>query len=122
MSNLVLYLIAVVIWGSTWLAIKFQLGAVGTSVSVAFRFGLSALILFAYAAWQRSPLKLPVRLHAWLALQGLLLFGVNYVGNQVILGNATAVPEPSTYAMLAGLAALGLAAWHRRRRTRPGNI
>ena len=79
MSNLVLYLIAVVIWGSTWLAIKFQLGAVGTSVSVAFRFGLSALILFAYAAWQRSPLKLPVRLHAWLALQGLLLFGVNYV-------------------------------------------
>jgi hypothetical protein len=27
---------------------------------------------------------------------------------------ASAVPEPSTYAMLAGMAALGLAFWHRR--------
>jgi drug/metabolite transporter (DMT)-like permease len=79
MSNLMLYLVAVVIWGSTWLAIKFQLGAVASSVSVASRFGSAALVLFLYAAWQRSPLRLPARLHAWLALQGLLLFGVNYV-------------------------------------------
>ena len=79
MSNLVLYLVAVVIWGSTWLAIKFQLGVVGTSVSVASRFGFAAVVLFGYAAWQRSPLRLPARLHLWLALQGLLLFGINYV-------------------------------------------
>ena len=48
---------------------------------------------------------------------GNWLFGVNYTGNQVILSTlATAVPEPSTYAALAGLAALGLAAWRRRHR------
>ena len=29
---------------------------------------------------------------------------------------ATAIPEPATYAMLAGLAALGLAAWRRRKK------
>ena len=46
---------------------------------------------------------------------GNWIFGVNYVGSQVILGNATAVPEPSTCAALAGLAALGLATWRRRR-------
>ncbi len=32
-----------------------------------------------------------------------------------VYGNASAIPEPSTYAMLAGAAVLGLAAWRRRR-------
>lgn len=32
-------------------------------------------------------------------------------------GYLSAIPEPSTYAALAGAAALGLAVWHRRRRT-----
>ena len=49
---------------------------------------------------------------------GNWLFGVNYVGNQVILGNATAVPEPSTYAMLAGLAAFGAGLLRHRRALR----
>lgn len=34
------------------------------------------------------------------------------------LGSGSAVPEPSTYAALAGIAALGLAMWRRRRRVR----
>lgn len=36
-----------------------------------------------------------------------------YGGN---LGAGSAIPEPSTYAAIAGAAALGLALWHRRRR------
>ena len=41
-------------------------------------------------------------------------------GNSLLLNYApTAVPEPSTCAVLAGLTALGLAAWHRRGRIRP---
>ena len=38
MSNLNLYAVTVAIWGSTWLAITFQLGVVPPSVSVAWRF------------------------------------------------------------------------------------
>lgn len=79
MSNLNLYAITVAIWGSTWLAITFQLGVVPPSVSVVWRFALSALMLLAYAVWKRLPLGFSPRDHFWMALQGLLLFGINYV-------------------------------------------
>ncbi len=79
MSNLVLYVIAVLIWGSTWLAIKFQLGSVAPAVSVGVRFAIAAALLFVYAARRRLPLRLDATDHGWLAIQGLLMFGINYV-------------------------------------------
>ena len=80
MSNLGLYSVAVLIWGSTWLVIKFQLGVVPPMVSVAWRFALAALMLLAYCAFRRRPLRFSARDHLWIALQGVLLFGVNYAG------------------------------------------
>lgn len=41
-------------------------------------------------------------------------FSLSQTGNNLYL-NYAAIPEPSTYAALAGVLALGLAAWHRRR-------
>lgn len=79
MSDFALYACAVLIWGSTWLAIKFQLGVVPPAVSVAWRFAVAALILMVYARLKRLPLRFDAPTHAWLALQGLTLFGVNYV-------------------------------------------
>ena len=79
MSNLGLYVISVLIWGSTWLAIKFQLGNVAPAVSVAVRFAIAAALLLIYAARRRMPLRYGAAGHGWLALQGLLMFGVNYV-------------------------------------------
>ena len=79
MSSAQLYLAAVLIWGSTWLAIKFQLGVVPPSVSVAWRFGLAALMLLAYAAWKKLPLRFSRAEHGRIALLGLLMFGINYV-------------------------------------------
>ena len=78
MSNFALYGVAVLIWGSTWLVIKFQLGVVPPLVSVAWRFALASLMLLAYSALKRRPLRFSGRDHLWLALQGVLLFGVNY--------------------------------------------
>ena len=37
MSNLMLYVIAVLVWGSTWFAIEFQLGTVEPAVSIVYR-------------------------------------------------------------------------------------
>ena len=79
MNDLALYACAVLIWGSTWLAIKFQLGMVPPAVSVAWRFAAAALILMAYAGLRRLTLRFDARTHLWLAVQGLLLFGINYV-------------------------------------------
>jgi drug/metabolite transporter (DMT)-like permease len=80
MSTLGLYLVAVLIWGSTWLAIKFQLGVVPPMVSVAWRFALAALMLLAWCALRRRPLRFGLRDHLWIALQGIVMFGLNYAG------------------------------------------
>jgi drug/metabolite transporter (DMT)-like permease len=36
-------------------------------------------MLLSYALWKRLPLRFHPRDHVWMALQGLLLFGINYV-------------------------------------------
>ena len=79
MSSLSLYLAAVLIWGSTWLAITFQFGKVAPTVSVAYRFALASVLLFAWCGLRRLNLRFSAREHAAIALQGLLLFGLNYV-------------------------------------------
>ncbi len=45
--NLFLYLLTVLIWGTTWIAITWQLGLVPPEVSIVYRFALAALVLFA---------------------------------------------------------------------------
>jgi drug/metabolite transporter (DMT)-like permease len=79
MNSVSLYVACVLIWGSTWLAITYQLGQVPPAVSVAYRFALAAAILLAYCGVRALPLRYTLRDHAWMALQGLLLFGANYV-------------------------------------------
>lgn len=79
MSNLALYLTSVLIWGSTWLAITFQYGKVAPEVSVAYRFALAALLLAAWCLGRGLKLRFTAREHGWLALQGALMFGINYV-------------------------------------------
>ena len=79
MYNTILYLITVLIWGSTWLAIKFQLGVVAPELSVAYRFGLAASILFIFSLVRRLPLRFNLKSQAYFALQGFLLFSLNYI-------------------------------------------
>ncbi len=78
MNNLSLYLVSVLIWGSTWLAITFQYGDVPPEVSVAYRFALGAALLGAWCLARRLPMRFTRREHGWLALQGALMFGLNY--------------------------------------------
>jgi drug/metabolite transporter (DMT)-like permease len=79
-SPAALFIISTFIWGSTWLAIKYQLGSVAPEWSVALRFALAALLLGSWCSLTRRPLRFGPRAHAFIALQGVLLFGLNYVG------------------------------------------
>jgi len=79
LSNLQLFIAAVAIWGSTWLAITFQLGRVAPEASVFYRFLLASVILFAYCFARRLPLRYSLRQHLWIALLGILMFSVSYI-------------------------------------------
>lgn len=79
MSNLQLFIAAVAIWGSTWLAITFQLGRVAPEASVFYRFLLASVIVFAYCLARRLPLRYSLRQHLWIALLGILMFSVSYI-------------------------------------------
>jgi len=80
MSAGALFAIATAIWGSTWLAIKFQLGTVDPAASVAYRFALAAVMLGAWCVATRRSLALPRRAHGWFLVQGATFFGLNYIG------------------------------------------
>jgi drug/metabolite transporter (DMT)-like permease len=79
MGSAWLFLVSSAIWGSTWLAIKFQLGVVAPDASVAYRFALAALLLAIGCLARGRSLRFPLRVHALLAAQGALMFGFNYV-------------------------------------------
>jgi drug/metabolite transporter (DMT)-like permease len=79
MTNILFYTITILIWGSTWLGIKFQLGVVDPALSVAYRFALAALILFVWCFARRLPLRFSRNEHFYIAMQGVFLFGVNYL-------------------------------------------
>lgn len=72
-------MLTVLIWGSTFFAIEFQLGAVAPEVSVVYRYAAAACLLFCWS-WSRGlPLRFAARHHASFMLLGLLLFGLNYI-------------------------------------------
>lgn len=77
--NLQLFAVCVAIWGSTWMAIKFQLGHVAPEASVAWRFGLAALLLVGVCRVRGETLRFDWRTHRELLLLGAFMFCSGYV-------------------------------------------
>jgi drug/metabolite transporter (DMT)-like permease len=78
MRSVALYAVTVLIWGTSWLAIIYQLGVVDPMVSVAYRFILAAVIMHGLCWVRRQPMRFSRRDHCFLALQGASLFALNY--------------------------------------------
>lgn len=76
--NLILYAVTVLIWGTTWIAIAFQLGEVPVMVSVFYRFALAAGVLLLWLLASGRLHRLGARDHLFCALQGLCVFCLNF--------------------------------------------
>lgn len=74
-----LFAAAVLIWGTTWHAIVYQLGHSTPEFGVTLRFALAGAAVLAYAAWRGDRLRLSAREHALLALQGSFMFSLSYL-------------------------------------------
>jgi len=79
MSVAWLFAISTAIWGSTWLAITWQLGEVSPTVSVVYRFALAGALLGAWCVATGRRMRFPAAEHARLAAWGAMMFGINYV-------------------------------------------
>ena len=75
---LVFFTIITLIWGSTWIVIRDQLGVVPAHWSVTYRFVIAAAAMAAYTRWQGAPLTLPPGAWKVAALFGFCQFCVNF--------------------------------------------
>ena len=76
--NLAAFLLVALIWGSTWLVIKDQISTVPAAWTVAWRFALATIGMFALTALRRDKLALPREATGFVFLTGLVYFAVNY--------------------------------------------
>ncbi|MFL6662023.1 MAG: DMT family transporter [Rhizobacter sp.] len=74
-----LFAACVLVWGTTWHAITYQVGSVAPDVGVTLRFAIAGTTVLAICVLRGLPLRFAARDHALLALQGVFMYGVAYV-------------------------------------------
>ena len=132
-----LYAGTVLIWGTTWLALKFQLGVVDPQVSLLWRFLIAAPIMFLVCRIAGAPVRFPLRRHAGFAAFGLFGCAINFIlfynaGHFVVSGLLSVIfamasvtnivlaavllgdrlRPPVAGGAVVGLAGVGLMFWH----------
>src|SRR5918995_4206825 len=112
-ADLGLYGVTVFVWGTSWIALKAQLGVVSPEVSTLWRFTAAAAVMWLWAAAARQPLAFGIADHLRLAASGVLMFSSNFVlflyGGQYLPSGLLAVvfSLASVVNLLLGAAILG---------------
>lgn len=76
--NVFLYISVIMIWGTTWFAIYLQQGAVPVTVSIFYRFLLSAVIMLLALLAARRLRRLSLKDHLFCMVQGCCVFCFNF--------------------------------------------
>jgi drug/metabolite transporter (DMT)-like permease len=74
----ILYLVTVLIWGTSWYAMELQLVLPG-ELAIVYRFVLAAAMLVGFCLATGRSLRFKPRDHLFMALQGFFLFCINYI-------------------------------------------
>ena len=78
MNNATLFTLCCLIWGSTWIAITYQIGHTSETFAIALRYLLASLCLGGYCLIRRLPLHFPLHIHVKMAAVGVFLYSLNY--------------------------------------------
>lgn len=73
-----LFVVAILVWGTTWHAILYQLAYTTPEVGVMLRFGLAGLGLLLFCAWRGHRWRMTPGEHGRLAFQGVFMYSVSY--------------------------------------------
>ena len=113
--DLALYALVVLVWGTSWLGMRLQVGVVAPEVSVLWRFALACPIMFGWAWLARQPLAFPRSAHARFAAMGATMFSTNlilfYHASHAIPSGLMAVVFSLASIFNASLGALFLGQW-----------
>jgi drug/metabolite transporter (DMT)-like permease len=74
-----LYVVTVAVWGTSWFALRYQIGQVPELQSIAYRFLLASAMLILWCFATRRRLRFGWRDHLFCAIQGATLFWFNYL-------------------------------------------
>lgn len=77
--DVVLYGLVLFGWGTSWIAMRWQVGPVAPEVSVVWRFAIAAAVMFAIAAARGDRLVYGRAEHARFAAMGVLIFSSNFM-------------------------------------------
>ncbi|MDZ4322604.1 MAG: DMT family transporter, partial [Alphaproteobacteria bacterium] len=77
MNNALLYVLTVLVWGTTWFAIKLQVGHAPDEISILYRAALAALLLLAWCKIKNFSLSFKIRDHVFLCALGLSMFSLH---------------------------------------------
>lgn len=74
-----LYLFTVLVWGSSWFAITFQIEHIDPFLSLFYRFALAAILMVGLCKLRKKPLVYSLKEHGFFLLLGMFLFSGNYI-------------------------------------------
>jgi len=114
MNNISLYLLTVLIWGSTWIAVEFQIptsavdpngqiigSSVAAEVSIVYRYAIASIVIFLWCWVKKLNLKFSLKTHLVFLALGILMFGLNYICVYVGQGYITSALMAIIFSMVS---------------------
>jgi len=79
MNIIALYILTIFIWGTTWFAIKLQIGHAPDEISILYRAFLAAICLLILCKIKGLSLRFKTKDHLFLCLLGFSMFSIHYL-------------------------------------------